>query len=267
MAAPCLNFVGPVTGASKEQHQLENKLKIKSKQDKQVPTDYWSSHRGQLSIPTPKQEQNIFSKNMCPTRLELHHLAAEELLKYAVGMCTISTGKLWTLKEMEAGIGRIPHVSVLVPSSMYQLASEIECNVRQGQAKVLLWNDIKVNLPKYLKVSPIVMITHKSRLFREILDLLFVIRLANGHKVPAVNESSVNTAPDGAIYQLGHSLMIIIHAFAQANEEEKIFMKKWDIKDGFWQLKFQEGEKLIFAMFYPRRRGGGVKWVVPKCYF
>jgi hypothetical protein len=45
----------------------------------------------------------------------------------------------------------------------------------------------------------------------------------------------------GAIDQLCHSLQRIIHAFAEAEEDEKIFMAKFDIKDGFWRMQCQEG--------------------------
>ena len=99
-----------------------------------------------------------------------------------------------------------------------------------------MWDDIKDNPPEELKVSPIAMIPHKSGAFRAILDLSFSIRLASGYDVPLVNESSVKTAPSGAIDQLGHSLMQIIHAVVQADKDAKIFMAKWDVKDGCWQL-------------------------------
>jgi hypothetical protein len=43
-------------------------------------------------------------------------------------------------------------------------------------------------------------------------------------------------APRGALDQLGQALSRIIHAFAEADEDAKIFMAKWDIKDGFWRM-------------------------------
>jgi hypothetical protein len=46
----------------------------------------------------------------------------------------------------------------------------------------------------------------------------------------------IKTAPKGAIDQLGHSLTRIIHAFAETEEDARIFMAKWDIKDKFWRL-------------------------------
>ena len=78
------------------------------------------------------------------------------------------------------------------------------------------------------------MIPHKSRKFRAILDLSFGVKMSESERIPAVNEASVKTALVGAIYQLGHSLSRIIHAFAQTDNDAKIFMAKWDIKDGFW---------------------------------
>ena len=91
---------------------------------------------------------------------------------------------------------------------------------------MLLCNSIQENPPDQLEISPITMIPHKSRLFRAILDLYFLLRLKNGELLPLVNESSVKTAPRVDIDQLGHSLMCMIHVVSQADEEMKIFMSE-----------------------------------------
>ncbi len=39
----------------------------------------------------------------------------------------------------------------------------------------------------------------------------------------------------------------MIHAFAEAHEDAKIFMAKWDIKDEFWQMDCDKGEEWKFA--------------------
>ena len=108
------------------------------------------------------------------------------------------------------------------------------------------------------------MIPHKLRKFRAILDLSFAIRLLNGTPMQSVNESTVKTAPAGAIDQLGHLLMRIIHAFAQAKEDAKIFMAKWDIKDGLWRLDCEEGEEWNFCYVLPQEEGQPTRLVVPK---
>ena len=87
-----------------------------------------------------------------------------------------------------------------------------------------------------LKVSLSTMIPHKSHLFLAILDLSFAIRLASGKVIDSVNDTTEETTPQGATDQLGHSLMRIIHVFAEAGDDAGNFMSNWDIKDGCWHL-------------------------------
>ena len=87
------------------------------------------------------------------------------------------------------------------------------------------------------------MILHKSRKYHTILDLSFSVRLQDGSRVPLVNEALVKTAPQGAIDQIRHSISHVIHAFASTPPDEKVFMAKWDIKDGLWHLDCEEDEE------------------------
>ena len=115
---------------------------------------------------------------------------------------------------------------MLVLEAFEQHWKELQEKVRQQQAKIVLWEDIKHTPPKKLKVLPLAMIPHNFRLFRAILDLSFSIQMANGNEVPSVNKSSVKTRPTGAIDKMGHSLMRLTHVFTQAAQEEKISMAK-----------------------------------------
>jgi hypothetical protein len=144
-----------------------------------------------------------------------------------------------------------------------QLQGEVREKVANGQARVVLWDEIKGNPPPQLKISPVAMIPHKSRQFRAILDLSFPVKLEDGSVVPSVNDSTTKTAPRGAIDQIGHSLQRIIHAFATADENDKIFMAKWDIKDGFWRLNCKTGEEWNFAYVLPSEIGAPVQLVIP----
>ena len=54
---------------------------------------------------------------------------------------------------------------------------------------------------------------------------------------------------------MGHTLNRIIHAFAEADKDAKIFMAKYDIKDGFWRLDCAEGEEWNFAYVLPEHEG------------
>ena len=69
------------------------------------------------------------------------------------------------------------------------------------------WLQLKRDgVPQKLKISPIAMIPHKSRMFRAILDLSFSLRLKDGSVIPSVNETTMLEAPAGAIDQMGHVL-------------------------------------------------------------
>ena len=74
------------------------------------------------------------------------------------------TGKPCNLIKMEEAINRGPHVSALQPVAMKILAEDVAAKWKKGKCKVFLWDNIKDNPPEELKVSPIAMIPHKSRL-------------------------------------------------------------------------------------------------------
>jgi hypothetical protein len=107
------------------------------------------------------------------------------------------------------------------------------------------------------------MIPQKSQKCCSILDLSFSVHLKDGSLVPSVNEDFVNTAPHGAINQIGHALSCVIHAYATTSPDEKIFMAKLDIKDGFWHLDCEEGEEWNFAYVLPAHDGPSMKLAIP----
>lgn len=133
------------------------------------------------------------------TNLALHHPSAKQLLAYAMGGCPVKSGHPWTLEEILAAVQKGAHSSALVPKTMEQLQAEVKMKVLQGQANVFLWDDIKDNPPKELKVSPIAMIPHKSQAYHAILDLSLSLHLQDGSKIPLVNESMQEMAPLGEL--------------------------------------------------------------------
>jgi hypothetical protein len=128
---------------------------------------------------------------------------------------------------------------------------------------VVSWDKIKCNPPRQLKISPVAAIPHKLHTFCLILDLFFKLRLALGKVIASVNDKTEKWAPRGAINQLGHSLKRIIHSFAEANNDAKILMAKWDIQDGSWRLNCHQGEEWNFAYVLPQKEGKPMKLVVP----
>ena len=67
------------------------------------------------------------------------------------------------------------------------MANKTESKAQHGQSKVVLWDGIKVNPPKQLNVSPTAIIPTSIACLEKFLDLSFLIRLANGHRVSEVN--------------------------------------------------------------------------------
>ena len=152
----------------------------------------------------------------------------------------------------------------MVPAAMKQLDNEVKEKVKNGQAKLVRWDDIKHDPHKQLKVSPMAMVPHKSCPYRAILDLSFSVRLSPTDSIPSVNSTTIKTVARGAISQIRHVLNRIIHAFAETNESDKIFMAKWDTTDGFsWRLDCAEGKEWNFSYVLPLSVSGPVVLVDP----
>jgi hypothetical protein len=160
-------------------------------------------------------------------------------------------------------VERGPHQSALSPDAIVHFAEESAAKIKAGQAKLVLWNDIKDDPPTQLKISPIAAIPHKSKAFWSILDLSFRLRFKYGGFFESVNGATVKLAPSAALDQLGHALSCIIHAFAEARENDKVFMAKWDIKDGFWRMACKAGKEYNFAYVLPQEEGKPTTLVVP----
>jgi hypothetical protein len=76
-------------------------------------------------------------------------------------------------------------------------------------------------------------------------------------------DTTEKTTPKWAIDQIGDCLLQIMHAFAEADETAKIFMAKWDIKDGFWHLDCAKGEEYNFAYVLPQPEEELIQIVIP----
>jgi hypothetical protein len=172
---------------------------------------------------------------------------------------TMDKGEIWEAVE------RGPHRSALSTEALQHFADEVKEKVVAGQCNTVEWDSIKDNPPPQLKISPIAAISHKSRSFQSILDLSFSLRLKNGGILHSVNDTTVKLAPKGALDQLGHSLSRIIHAFSEASDDKdvKIFMAKWDVKDGFWRMCCEEGEEWNFSYVFPQAEDQPTIIVVP----
>ena len=261
---PIINTTGKIaTGATTTQLRKQNKLLRNNILREQPINCQWTRHEGDTTLDAAHWElrtNTADDREMAPQGLAQKHEAAELLADWEKFGCPTQTGRNWTVEEIQAAIDRGPHKSALEPDAIAHFAEEVADKVAKGQARVVLWDDIKLNHPPQLKVSPVAAIPHKSRAYRSILDLSFALRLEDGGVVESVNDTTEKLAPRGAIDQLGHSLKRIIHAFTEANDDAVILMAKWDIQDGFWWLNTAREKNGISAMCGRRRLANPAGW-------
>ncbi len=227
---PIINTTGKIaTGATTKQLRKQNKLLRNATLREQLVSGQWVRHEGETFLDTAHWEQQTNTaecREVAPQGLAQKHEAAELLANWEKFGCPTQTGRDWTLEEIQAAMDRGPHKSALEPDAIAHFAEEIADKVAKGQAHMVLWDDIKDNHPRQLKVSPVAAIPHKLRAYRSILDLSFALRLEEGGVVKSVNNTMEKLAPRGAIDQLEHSLKRIIHAFAEADDDAVILMAK-----------------------------------------
>jgi hypothetical protein len=94
-------------------------------------------------------------------------------------------------------------------------------------------------------------------------DLGFLKRRHNSGFLDAVNDTTEKIAPGRAINQNWECITRIIHEFAKADDNNKIFMAKWDIKDGFWRMDCRAGKEWNCTYVLPQLPGEPVWLVVP----
>ena len=161
-------------------------------------TSQWHWHEGKTIVDDDHWDKHVKTSaesEMAPQGRALQHEAATILKDWEHFGCPTATGKIWTTVQIQAAIERGPHKSALEPDALKHFAAEVADKVAKGQAHVVLWDDIKHNHPRQLKISLVAAIPHKSQAYRSILDLSFALRLDNGGTVPSVNDTTQKLAP------------------------------------------------------------------------
>ena len=256
--------VDPFEELRKKRAKLRKLHRVALQGQQDPNTDYWTEHKGQgTARPTERVYPEGCKRQMYPTGAAATHPAAEDLRQWAEHGCPVDTGRQWTPEQIKAALERGPHMSALAPEAMQAFRKEVVQKIAQGHAKVIPWDEIKDNLPKELKLSPISQIPHKSRDYRTILDLSYVQK-KNGQPVaPAVNATTRPTAPEAAISQMGSVLPRMIIAMAKCPEDAAIYFSKFDIQDGFWRMINQIGKEYNFAFVMPTTPEEPMQIVVP----
>ena len=102
---------------------------------------------------------------MCPTGRALAHPAAGLLAEWATLHCPTYTGQPWTKGKIWEAVACRTHQSALSLEAIAHFAEEAAEKVCTKQAGIVMWDDIKENPPKQLKISPITAIPYKSKAF------------------------------------------------------------------------------------------------------
>ena len=166
LQAPTLAATGNlVTGAETDKLRLQNKRQRQSFQDQQAPTSMWTTHTGTTTLPTTHDRPTNYRNEMCSAGIATLHPAGELLAEWSQLGCPTKTGCPWSKEEIWAAVERGPHQSSLTLEALVHFAKESIKKVKAGQAKLVLWEDIKGNPLSQLKVSPIAAIPHKSKAF------------------------------------------------------------------------------------------------------
>ena len=121
-------------------------------------------------LQTPKKNQGL----MRPTGPALNHPAAPLLENYSKNGCPVDCSPDLKVDQILAALAYGAHPSAKIPGALKScLIAEAERKVENGFATIVTWEDIKNDLSKKLKILPVAMILipHKSRAFRGILDL------------------------------------------------------------------------------------------------
>ena len=235
---------------------------------KQLANDALES---ETSIPTDIPVREVVGKLglMHPTSHALEHEAAEMLLDWADKGCPVDTGPDWSLEQIEEALKRGPHQSANEKEAAKFLREETEEKTKNQYAKVVRYGDIRKDLPKNFKISPVSMIPHKSKKFRCILDLSFQLRNPRtGKKWESVNSATTKLSKQQSMGQLGQVVKRIVSTMADHYDPSKPFMfTKLDIKDGFWRMAVSDEAAWNFCYVLPSETNTGnlddIQIVVP----
>jgi len=180
-------------------------------------------------------------------------IIAPLLDEYANKGCSVDCSPDWSHEHIKAALLRGNHTSTNAKHATQALREETQTKQANKYARVVKWKEIKHNIPKMLKVSPVAMIPHKSRAFRCILDLSFQLNL-KGKKMPSVNSATAKLAPREGMVQLGQALKcLIVPMAANRSKGTPLQFAKLDIKDGFWRMAVGNEDRGIFAMYFHQK--------------
>ena len=181
----------------------------------------------------------------------VHHDAIHLLQGYAQYVCPVDCWKYLLREHIEIMLERGPNWSANGKKAVCQLRQETQDKVKHKYEMISKWGDIKNEIPKKLKMSPVATIPHKSKPFRCILDPSFTL-LHKGVKLSSVNKKTRKMARPKAMAQLGKVLKRIIYLMSLHRHHGLSFkFTKLYVKVGFWRMAVANEDAWSFCYVLP----------------
>lgn len=180
----------------------------------------------------------------------------------------VNCGPDWAREAIEEAVQRGPHISATTPEARALVLEDVMYQVEAGFSEIVLWDDIKDDLPSNLKVSPLAVIPQANRRGRLILDLSFGVRRSHGPRKgevmqAAVNETTTRLSPPEPIKELGKVLPRLLDFMATTPDGETVQFSKIDLSDGFWRMIVNKKDCFNFAYVLPDPPGSPLRLVIP----
>jgi hypothetical protein len=200
----------------------------------------------------------------------LGHPFGETLQEWRTGV-PVDCGDPWKREAIEAAVMRGPHPTARAAEAVALVHEDLTYQVQAGFSKIVLWDDIKEDLPPTFKISPVAVIPQDGRRGRIILDLSFGVRLAPklGQRKAetiiqeAVNDTTVPLAPRTPVREIGKVLPRVFEFMASTPEGQEILLSKVDLSDGFWRIIVEEAARWNFCYVMPDPPGAPIRIVIP----
>jgi hypothetical protein len=188
----------------------------------------------------------------------LRHPFGETLEEWRTGVL-VNCGETWEMETIKAAVKRGLHQAARAGDAIALVHEDLAYQGKAGFSKIMLWDDIKNDLPPLSNISPVAIIPQEGQRGQISLDLSFAVQLEqkpSQHKAgkvlqEAVNDTTVPLAPQRPVQEIGKVLPQIFEFMASTLEGQDILLSKVDLLDGFWRIIVKELAPWNFCYLMP----------------
>jgi hypothetical protein len=191
--------------------------------------------------------------------LSMLHPFAGHLKDWEKGV-PVNCGQAWSREAIDTAVERGPHPTARDPESFKLVHEDLAYQVAAGLTEIVLWDDIKDNLPTTFKISPVAVIPQRNRRGRIILDLSFPVQRQPSARArrrmgellqEAVNDTTECNAPPEGVKAIGQVMPRLFQFMADTPADKVVDFSKIDLSNGFCRMIVEEEQKLNFCYVMP----------------